>query len=309
MRLRCYYSRSSRGPGRFRLRTHRPAAPKTSLLSESINRFGADLYQKTDQAENLVFSPSSLSTVMALVYAGARKETAEEIGAALHFPVPPDQLHLAFAALRREQKKTYSFGVRAESNDGYGLRVTEVLSDSPAAKAGLKANDLILTLNGQPVRSEEAYTQLIDAAQGKLTVQWFRFEAGTLGSDTVPLVETSPQLEVVNAVWGQKGVRFQPAYLEQIRQSYQASFREVDFKVRADEARKIINTWVAQQTHDRIQELLIAEAVMRDCRLVLTNTLYLKAEWLKPFTAEKKDLPWKPLAGGRADGGGHVPHR
>ena len=160
------------------------------------------------------------------------------------------------------------------------------------------------------MRSEEAYTQLIDAAHGKLTVQWFRFEAGTLGSDTVPLVETSPQLEVVNAVWGQKGVRFQPAYLEQIRQSYQASFREVDFKVRADEARKIINTWVAQQTHDRIQELLSAEAVTRDCRLVLTNTLYLKAEWLKPFTAEKTGLAVE-AAGRRhrAGGGGHVPHR
>ena len=90
-------------PGCGRTGTRGPRRPASCPRASTAS--AADLYQKTDQAENLVFSPSSLSTVMALVYAGARQETAEEIGAALHFPVPPDQLHLAFAcaAARAEE--------------------------------------------------------------------------------------------------------------------------------------------------------------------------------------------------------------
>src|SRR5204862_7028162 len=35
-----------------------------------------------------------------------------------------------------------------------GIVLTEVQNDSPAAKAGLKANDILLELNGKPVTSD-----------------------------------------------------------------------------------------------------------------------------------------------------------
>jgi S1-C subfamily serine protease len=45
-------------------------------------------------------------------------------------------------------------GIMFQKDDG-GLIVTEVKADGPAAKAGLKANDLIVKLDGQPMAEAE----------------------------------------------------------------------------------------------------------------------------------------------------------
>ncbi|MGO9600723.1 MAG: serpin family protein [Isosphaeraceae bacterium] len=74
-----------------------------SGLVEGNSRFALDLYQKLrDQPGNLFFSPNSISTALAMTYAGARGETAEQMARVLHFPVPQDQLPEAFAELLRE---------------------------------------------------------------------------------------------------------------------------------------------------------------------------------------------------------------
>lgn len=52
------------------------------------------------------------------------------------------------ASLRAEDKPGY-IGVQIKkTDDGKGALVQTVLDDSPAAKAGLKANDLILKIDG-----------------------------------------------------------------------------------------------------------------------------------------------------------------
>ena len=45
---------------------------------------------------NVVFSPCSLSSALAMSYAGARGNTATELASALHFALPQDSLHPAF---------------------------------------------------------------------------------------------------------------------------------------------------------------------------------------------------------------------
>lgn len=64
------------------------------------NTFAFDLYQvlKVDEG-NLLYSPFSLSEVLAMVYAGARGETAQQMAETLHFTLPQDRLHPAFNAL------------------------------------------------------------------------------------------------------------------------------------------------------------------------------------------------------------------
>src|SRR4051812_22890821 len=46
-----------------------------------------------------VFSPESISTALAMTYAGARGDTAAEMAKALHFTLPQEQLHPAMGAL------------------------------------------------------------------------------------------------------------------------------------------------------------------------------------------------------------------
>ncbi len=69
-------------------------------LVESNNAFAFDLYAKLSQEEgNLFFSPYSISTALAMTYAGARGETETQMAATLHFTLEQSALHLAFASL------------------------------------------------------------------------------------------------------------------------------------------------------------------------------------------------------------------
>ncbi len=72
-------------------------------IAESINAFAVDLYGKLQTEKgNLFFSPYSISTALAMTYAGARGNTAKEMEQVLHFNMPPDKLHAAFGELIRD---------------------------------------------------------------------------------------------------------------------------------------------------------------------------------------------------------------
>jgi serpin B len=76
---------------------------KTPPIVKGNNEFALDLYsQLRDGQGNLFFSPYSLSTALAMTYAGARGQTAEQMATVLHFPRNADQLHPDFAALIRQ---------------------------------------------------------------------------------------------------------------------------------------------------------------------------------------------------------------
>ena len=83
---------------------------RMSSVVEGNSQFAVDLYGKLrNQPGNLFFSPSSISTALAMTYAGARGETAEQMARVLHFPAPQDKLPEAFpwlhAALRPVAEK------------------------------------------------------------------------------------------------------------------------------------------------------------------------------------------------------------
>jgi len=63
--------------------------------------FAVELYRKlADKEGNLFFSPYSISTALAMTYAGARANTEREMARTLHFPLDPERLHPAFAELQ-----------------------------------------------------------------------------------------------------------------------------------------------------------------------------------------------------------------
>ena len=107
------------------------------------------------------------------------------------------------------------------------------------------------------------------------------------------------QLSVANALWGQKGLEFLPDYLRLVKDNYGAGLSQVDFLKDAAAARVTINAWVERETHDKIKNL-IAEGVLDSrTRLVLTNAIYFKGKWAKPFkTAITLEEPFH-LAGGK----------
>lgn len=57
---------------------------------EANNRFCFDLYSnlsKADSDKNIFFSPYNIFTVLAMVYEGAKGETAKEMGRVFYFPI------------------------------------------------------------------------------------------------------------------------------------------------------------------------------------------------------------------------------
>ncbi|AFK20013.1 serpin family protein [Haloferax mediterranei ATCC 33500] len=91
------------------------------------------------------------------------------------------------------------------------------------------------------------------------------------------------QLAVANALWGQEGYPFSDEYLSVLEENYGSGLREADFTNDPDGERKRINQWVADQTEDRIEDLLPADAITPQTVLVLTNAIYFMASWLHKF--------------------------
>lgn len=91
------------------------------------------------------------------------------------------------------------------------------------------------------------------------------------------------ELSVANALWGLTGYPFNSAYLNGVEKDYGGHLAELDFVHDPDGSRKFINDWVAAQTHDRIKDLLPAGSVVPSTRLVLTNAIYFKGKWERPF--------------------------
>ncbi len=91
------------------------------------------------------------------------------------------------------------------------------------------------------------------------------------------------QLDVTNAVWGQQGHQFVPAYLDLLAQDYGAALYLLDFASAPEPSRSTINAWVAARTKDKIKDLLPPGAVSETTRLVLTNAVYFYGRWLRTF--------------------------
>src|SRR5882724_5870919 len=76
---------------------------QTQSLVEGNTAFALDLYgQLKTGSGNLFFSPYSISTCLAMTYAGARAETEKQMGQALHFEKNQRQLHSSFGELQRQ---------------------------------------------------------------------------------------------------------------------------------------------------------------------------------------------------------------
>ncbi|MGB8214130.1 MAG: serpin family protein [Anaerolineales bacterium] len=90
-------------------------------------------------------------------------------------------------------------------------------------------------------------------------------------------------LNIANAIWGQDGFPFLPAYLDLLAQDYGAGMHVADFIHAAEPTRQVINGWVEQQTQGKITNLFPQGSLDDTTRLVLANAIYFKAAWESPF--------------------------
>jgi len=177
-------------------------------MAELVNgntAFALACYAKLrdQQPDSFFFSPYSISTALALTYAGARGETAAQMAQTLHFAADQTAFHPAFGELM-------------------------------------------------------ARLAAIQAA-GNVTLQ------------------------LANALWVQQDHQLRQEFLDTAAQFYHALPLTVNFVGATEEARQRINRWVAEQTAQKIQNLLPPGAINELTRLLLTNAMYFKGQWALNF--------------------------
>jgi serpin B len=94
---------------------------------------------------------------------------------------------------------------------------------------------------------------------------------------------TAITLDVANRLWTQRGKALEPAFTSALEARFGAGAGVLDFAAAHEAARGEINAWVSAHTAAKITELLPAGTITPLTRLVLTNAVYLKAPWAKPF--------------------------
>ncbi len=92
-----------------------------------------------------------------------------------------------------------------------------------------------------------------------------------------------PRLSMANALWPQYDLPLHPAFVDTLTACYDATAHPVDFRRSTEAARLEINAWVNDRTSGRIPQLLASGVVTTMTCLVLTNAIYLKANWEFPF--------------------------
>jgi len=109
------------------------------------------------------------------------------------------------------------------------------------------------------------------------------------GKDTGNTEETEEeekdrfQLHVANALWGQDGYGFLPAFLDVLAEDYGAGVQTADFIDAPEQARMMINRWTSDETDGKIEDLLPPGSITPLTRLVLTNAIYFNATWKHRF--------------------------
>lgn len=105
------------------------------------------------------------------------------------------------------------------------------------------------------------------------------------------------QLVAANAIWLEQGFPFVAAFQELLQNQYGASLKHFE-PGRSETTRKEINSWVADQTHDKITEIVPPTLPDANTRLMLVNAVYFKGAWSNPFpTSLTSDARFRPASG------------
>jgi len=107
-----------------------PAVPEADQRALALGNaeFALTLHRKLVESQrgNLVFSPVSISTALAMTYAGALGETEAQMRAALRFTLPQGRLHAAMNHLD-QQLATRGEGTRGADGKAFRLRIVNAI--------------------------------------------------------------------------------------------------------------------------------------------------------------------------------------
>jgi serpin B len=91
------------------------------------------------------------------------------------------------------------------------------------------------------------------------------------------------ELRTGNALWAQYDYKFLEDYTTRVEKYYGGKVANLDFTQETEKSRQTINTFISEQTNDRIKDLIPRGVLDATTRLVLTNAIYFKGTWVWEF--------------------------
>lgn len=95
------------------------------------------------------------------------------------------------------------------------------------------------------------------------------------------------QLNTANALWAQGDYQFADEYFKVIDQYYGGKVTNMNFAAQPEPCRQTINSWVEDQTNDKIKDLIQSGQITPLTTLILTNAIYFKGTWKYQFDPEQ----------------------
>eukprot|EP00794_Sanderia_malayensis_P011124 gene11124-12295_t len=101
-------------------------------------------------------------------------------------------------------------------------------------------------------------------------------------------LELNNTIKVANKLWMQSAFCQTQCkrFVKVLEKNYNAALEELNFVLKPEAARNSINKWVEDQTNKKIKDLMPSGSITSMSRFVITNAIYFKGKWSKPF--EKK---------------------
>lgn len=97
------------------------------------------------------------------------------------------------------------------------------------------------------------------------------------------------ELNIANSLWTQAGYAYKQAFLDVIARNYGTGIYNVNFIQDPEGARKAINNWVAEETEEKITDLIPPDAINDLTRLVLANAIYFNGSWMYTFDPDNTE--------------------
>ncbi|XP_060100254.1 leukocyte elastase inhibitor-like [Heteronotia binoei] len=163
-------------------------------LASANAHFALDLFQKFREANstgNIFYSPFSISTAMAMVFLGARENTATQLAKTFHFDVIED-LHSRFQTLNAELNRSGAPYILKLANRLYGEKTYTFLQDF-----------LTCTLKRYGAELSTVDFQNVPAEARKQINQWVEEQTGGKIPDLLPegSLNALTKLVLVNAIY------------------------------------------------------------------------------------------------------------
>jgi serpin B len=223
-------------------------------------------------------------TAATLIAAGCSNNPVETVTPDAPFPTTKSQVERESTPASQEIVST-----QAESNNEFTIKMYQQLSEngknlffSPYSITSA----LAMTAAGA---ANDTKKQMLTALQVQLDGIQFDQAINTIDQSLMTHSSTTDgiTLNIVNSTWIQNDWDFRIGYLDHLARYYGAGVNLMDFFAKPEESRVTINTWVSDQTNNKINDLLPAGSIDQSTAMVLTNAIYFLADWKKSFDVEQ----------------------